>query len=161
VELEIRGIDVFAGGRRLATAHEVHALWDRMRQIYAGVEAIQAAVSGTSPLAPIGYSAQEQAVPGVTWIDGSQVYQITLSGITGATLGNYNDTGLRIDGIGKMISLTGRITNAAGSQIPASHLTHIGFTIDINGGLHEQHDSDNYGGRPFAVTVLYTKQEGT
>jgi len=157
VELEVKGVDVFAGGRRLATAAEVHMLWDRMQQIYKGVEAMQAAISGTSPLAPIGYSSQEQAVPGVTWIDGSQVYQITLSGITGAVLNNYNDTGLRIDGMGAMVSLSGRINNSAGSWIPANHLTHIGFTVDANGALHEYHDSANYSARPFAVTVLYTR----
>jgi len=159
-EIETKGADAYILGRKLAFDESVHAMQARLSQIYAGVENIQAALAGVSPLAPIGYSASEQAVPGVTWIDGSQVYQITLVGATGSVLNTYNLTGRSIPNLGTLISMAGEVVNGTGSQVPVNHLQHTGFCFDFSGNLQEMHDNANYSSKPFTVTVLYTKAGG-
>ena len=97
-------------------------------------------------------------MPGVLWVDGKQVYQITLIGTTGATLNTYNTTGLFVPEIETMILLTGSVRNTTGSMLPNNHLGLISFDIDATGHLQEQHANTNYSNANFNVTVRYTKK---
>jgi len=106
----------------------------------------------------LSYSQEEQIIPGVLWIDGKQVYQVTLVGTTGTALNTYNATGLSIPGIETMISLVGSVRNTTGSMLPNNHLGLISFDIDATGHLQEQHANANYSNANFNVTVQYTKK---
>jgi len=156
--IEIFGSDAFLYNRQIGWKDETDALSDRQAELYKAILIIQELLAGYSPISPIGYSNTEQALPGVTWIDGSQVYQITVTGNTGTVLNTYTNLPFQIPNIGTLIQITGSVVNNAGSYVPIQHLTRIAFCLSATGVLQESHDMATFSNVPFSVTVLYTKR---
>jgi len=106
------------------------------------------------------FSTDEQLLEGVTWLDGSPVYQITHTGTTGTTLDQYNDLDLTVPDMDMLLDIFGIIVNAAGSRIPNNFSAsgNFSFCVSADGVLQEWHNHAPYSGRPYTVTLIYTKK---
>jgi len=129
----------------------------QLAAINSGITAALVAQIGNSK--PLSYSLTEQIVPGVTWIDGSPIYQITHTGTTGATLDAYNNLDLTIPNMGTMVELYGGLQNSALTHLPNNFSAAGNFSFCVNsaGVLQEWHTVAAYSNQAYHVTILYTK----
>jgi len=153
-QVEVKGSSASVFGRILAFRDEVLAVAKSLTATNTTVTQIEAALAGMSPIAPLPFSTTEQAIPGVTW-NGNQVYQITITGVTGDTLNTQNEVAT-VPGLVTLISMTGTVKLVAGTTVPIDYLNFISFN-ELNTVINETHTDASFSGGTFIVTLLYTK----
>ena len=111
----------------------------------------------------LSYSLTEQAVPNVFWIDGRQVYQLTVTGINTGTTVNSFTTVANIPGFSELCEpIKGYMVNSAGARIPSGFynsqsLTGFSMTVSDNGDIQQFHAGTAFNSRPITATVIYVK----
>lgn len=98
------------------------------------------------------YSTSEQVVG--TWIDGKPLYEITLTGSTGASINTYKTIG-QIQNLESIAQAYGYVKATYYEPIPKPNLTiHISYG---NGDVNTYFTSNSYQNKPVTITVQYTK----
>ena len=104
------------------------------------------------------YSTDEHIVG--TWINGSYLYQKTISGTSGNRNSNtYYDVGIQ-GTIDKVIEISGYLTTADNALVTFNpvYLLYLSASYDYSQGkMMLWNDNNNFANRPFYATLRYTK----
>ncbi|MCL2416030.1 MAG: hypothetical protein FWD01_04365 [Defluviitaleaceae bacterium] len=111
----------------------------------------------------ISYSAVEQEIPGVKWLDGKQVYQITVQGSTGATQNAFINIST-IPNFGSLVDIRGFMINSTGSALPSGFYnpqssTAFALSVNASGDVQSFHSGAAFNNMALVATVQYTKAE--
>jgi len=118
---------------------------------------------GVPDTARLDYSTAEQNT-GQKWIDGNDIYQITIEGNTGTTVNDFVVI-FNIANFGELVGISGHINNPVGSQVPSGFYnsqsgTVFNLTVTTAGSVESFHAGASFSNLPIICTVLYTKTTG-
>lgn len=140
---------------------KVRVLWDKVAGITADVSAVDAKATATAatlagilPRIPADYSTTETAT-GQKWIDGKEIYMITLTGTTPETSVS-DEFPLSFDSI---INIGGIVESTYGNKVDFNKQM-VGYgNAAKNKILINAATQSNYQNTPYHITVFYTKPD--
>ena len=109
---------------------------------------------------PNHYTFEEQ-ITSFTWLDGKDIYQITVTGSTGTTQNAFSPI-YTIPNFNEMVNVEGHMTNAVGSTIPSGFYnpqsgTVFSLSVSITGDVQTFHSGSAFNNMDVIATVWYTK----
>jgi hypothetical protein len=109
---------------------------------------------------PNHYTFEEQ-ITSFTWLDGKDIYQITVTGSTGTTQNAFSHI-YTIPNFNEMVNVEGHMNNAVGSTIPSGFYnpqsgTVFSLSVSITGDVQTFHSGSAFNNMDVIATVWYTK----